>query len=213
MVTTADVQVGDLLPRRLPLLAQAASQIGSPHVRNFGTVVGNVCHADPGGDPPVALLCMDARVILRSRRGERAVPLDHFVLGPYTTVREPDEVAVAVDVAPTDDVWGTAYSKMALRAGDLAVGAAAAAVRVADGTVVEARVAVGGGLAVPRCLHGLERALVGRRCADLPRDLLDLSVTDADDLDLLDDGTYPTWYRAHVLSKLVAESIGKALRT
>jgi len=72
-VTQTQIATSALIREKYMGLAQAAEKVGSVHVRNLGTVGGNVCHADPGADSPPALLALQASVKAVSRRGERII--------------------------------------------------------------------------------------------------------------------------------------------
>jgi CO/xanthine dehydrogenase FAD-binding subunit len=86
---------------RLPGLAMAARTVGSPQIRNRGTVAGNLGAASPAGDSHPALLAADAVVEIESVRGPRRVPVASFYAGVKRNVLEPDELirAVLVPVA------------------------------------------------------------------------------------------------------------------
>jgi CO/xanthine dehydrogenase FAD-binding subunit len=81
-----------------PGLAMAARTVGSPQIRNAGTIGGNLGTASPAGDTLPWLLAMDAQVELASVRGRREVALSDFITGPKRTAREPDELITAVHV-------------------------------------------------------------------------------------------------------------------
>ena len=81
-----------------PGLAMAARTVGSPQIRNTGTIGGNLGTASPAGDTLPWLLAMDAEVELASVRGRREVALSDFITGPKRTAREPDELITAVHV-------------------------------------------------------------------------------------------------------------------
>jgi CO/xanthine dehydrogenase FAD-binding subunit len=83
---------------RLPGLAQAARTVGSPQIRNRGTVAGNLGTASPAGDALPPLLAAGAEVVLASARGERRVSMAAFCLGPKRSARRPDELIAAVRV-------------------------------------------------------------------------------------------------------------------
>jgi CO/xanthine dehydrogenase FAD-binding subunit len=85
----------------LPALAEASRTVGSPQIRNRGTIGGNLGTASPAGDALPPLLVADAEVHLASVRGERRLPLGEFLLGVKRSALEPDELIVAVRVAPT----------------------------------------------------------------------------------------------------------------
>jgi CO/xanthine dehydrogenase FAD-binding subunit len=86
----------------LPGLAQASRTVGSPQIRNRGTVGGNLGSASPAGDAHPPLLACDAVVELASVRGTRRVPIGEFFTGPKRSVLAPDELiaAVLVPAAP-----------------------------------------------------------------------------------------------------------------
>ncbi|MFO7597240.1 MAG: FAD binding domain-containing protein, partial [Desulfocurvibacter africanus] len=68
--------------KHAPVLALALRRIGSPQVRNMGTIGGNICTASPAGDSLPALHILKAEVVLRSRESERALPIADFIRGP-----------------------------------------------------------------------------------------------------------------------------------
>jgi CO/xanthine dehydrogenase FAD-binding subunit len=85
----------------MPALAAAARTVGSPQIRNRGTLGGNLGTGSPAGDSLPPLLIEDAHVELASTRGTRPLPLAEFMLGPKRTALAPDELVVAVRVRPS----------------------------------------------------------------------------------------------------------------
>jgi CO/xanthine dehydrogenase FAD-binding subunit len=81
-----------------PALAQAARTVGSPQIRNTGTIGGNLGTASPAGDTLPVLAALDARVELASATGRRTVALDHFLAGPKHTTLARDELVTAVRI-------------------------------------------------------------------------------------------------------------------
>ena len=82
----------------VPALAEASRTVGSPQIRNRGTVGGNLGTSSPAGDSLPPLLVQEAEVELASTRGERRLPLQEFLLGPKRNALEPDELIVAAHV-------------------------------------------------------------------------------------------------------------------
>lgn len=120
LVRTHDIERSDLIKDRFPAMAAAAPLISDPLVRNLGTVVGSLCHADPQGDWASVMLAMDADIVCRNRQSERRIPVAEFVQGPFTTSLEPDEIATGVDIPdPGVDTFGT-YMKLERKVGDFA---------------------------------------------------------------------------------------------
>ena len=85
----------------LPALAEASRTVGSPQIRNRGTIGGNLGTASPAGDALPPLLVEDAEVELVSARGVRTLPLREFLIGPKRNAAEPDELIAAVRVEPS----------------------------------------------------------------------------------------------------------------
>jgi CO/xanthine dehydrogenase FAD-binding subunit len=85
----------------LPALAEAARTVGSPQIRNRGTLGGNLGTASPAGDELPPLLVEGAEVELASRRGVRRLPLADFIVGPKRSALEPDELILSVVLQPS----------------------------------------------------------------------------------------------------------------
>ncbi len=85
----------------LPALAEASRTVGSPQIRNRGTLGGNLGTASPAGDALPPLLVEEAEVEVASVGGSRRLPLDEFLVGPKRNVLTPDELIVAVVVHPS----------------------------------------------------------------------------------------------------------------
>jgi aerobic carbon-monoxide dehydrogenase medium subunit len=92
MATHRSVEQHGVVQERWPALAFAFSVVASPRVRNQATVGGVVADADYASDPPSMLAALRARVVVRSVRGEREIPMDEFILGHYATALEEDEL-------------------------------------------------------------------------------------------------------------------------
>ena len=89
------------LSERLPALAEASRTVGSPQIRNRGTIGGNLGTASPAGDALPPLLVDRAEVEVASVRGVRTLPLDEFLQGVKRTALEPDELITSVRVSPS----------------------------------------------------------------------------------------------------------------
>lgn len=91
-----------IVRRRLPMLVQAAREIGGVQIQNRGTLGGNLGNGSPAGDTLPVLAAADAIVVLASAGGERRVPFAEFYTGYRASVRRPDELIVAVEVPPVE---------------------------------------------------------------------------------------------------------------
>jgi CO/xanthine dehydrogenase FAD-binding subunit len=93
--------MGASLAEQLPALAEASRTVGSPQIRNRGTLGGNLGTASPAGDALPPLLVEGATVEVASIRGARVIPLEEFLVGPKRNALEPDELIVSLCVAPS----------------------------------------------------------------------------------------------------------------
>jgi len=158
----------------VPLVAEAASEVGDTQIRNRGTIGGNLAEAHPGADLPAAALATDAVVLLRNRDGKREVPITDFFGGGGETAVEQGELLTGVRVPHTDDA-GFAYAKKTHPATGYATVGVAAVVETdgdaggrrnvsdgagAEGTVSSARVAATGAVDRAVRLPSVEDALV-----------------------------------------------------
>jgi CO/xanthine dehydrogenase FAD-binding subunit len=152
-----------LIINNLPVLRQAIKRIGSPLIRNMGTIGGNICTASPAGDTLPPLYALMAEVELRSVKGVRRVPIREFIKGPGSTCLERDEVLTAVLVKKPDEYNLHHYEKVGLRnALACAVVSMAALLRVSPEGVVE-KAALAWGSVGPTVITSpeAEEALIG----------------------------------------------------
>jgi carbon-monoxide dehydrogenase medium subunit len=140
----ADLEHSDLLKGTQPTMAAAAPLVADPLVRNRGTLVGSVCHADPQGDWASVMLALGGSVVAQGTRGKRVIPLAEFVTGPFQNVLEPDEIAIEAVVPPAKGTRGGGYLKLERRVGDFATVGVAVAIETSGDTVVRAGIALTG---------------------------------------------------------------------
>lgn len=146
----------------VPLLAEVWPVFASPLIRNGATIGGNLATASPIGDLAPALLALDATLVLASADGDREVALADFFTGYRETVLRSGELIRAVRV-PTPLAGHTTFRKVAKRRyDDISSVAVAVALEVVDGTVVTARIGLGGVAATPLRARATEAALEGR---------------------------------------------------
>jgi carbon-monoxide dehydrogenase medium subunit len=151
----------ELLPGRYGALADAAPLISDPIVRNLGTVVGSLAHADPQGDWGSVMLAVGAQVRARGSDGTRTIPIEEFFGGPFTTGLEPTEIATWVQVPDPGERAGGTYLKLERKVGDFATVGVAIHVSLSNGTIGKAGIAITG--AGPTNLKAIEaeEALAG----------------------------------------------------
>jgi xanthine dehydrogenase small subunit len=162
----AGVPLADLPPLlegKYPALAETLSRFASRQIRNLATLGGNLGTASPVGDTSPVLVAYDASVILQSFRGTREVPLDGFFTGYRKTIREPDEVILAVRIPPADGALIRSYKVSKRRDLDIATLSAGFRLSVTRGGVVESLKLAYGGLAErTKRAEKTERFLTGK---------------------------------------------------
>jgi aerobic carbon-monoxide dehydrogenase medium subunit len=141
----ADLEWSDLLKGTQPTMAAAAPLIADPIVRNRGTLVGSLCHADPQGDWAAVMMALGGSVVAQGPGGKRSIPVRDFVTGPFENALRPDEIAVEAVVPAAQGVRGGGYLKLERRVGDFATcGVAVATETDASGSVIRAGIALCG---------------------------------------------------------------------
>jgi carbon-monoxide dehydrogenase medium subunit len=120
--------------RLFAILHDAERVIADPVVRNWGTIGGSLCQADPSEDLSAAFAALKSTMVIRGPDGTRTVPAREFHTGPYETVVGPGELLTEIRL-PVRPGGGSGYLKVSRRAGDWPVGAAGAAVWL-DGQVI-----------------------------------------------------------------------------
>ncbi len=141
-----------------PVMAAVAPLVADPIVRNRGTLVGSLCHADPQGDWASVMMALGGSVVAQGPSGRRSILVSDLVSGPFETVLAPDEIAVEAFVpAPTGVPMG-GYLKLERRVGDFATVAAAVSVDMDGDKVV--RAGIGMTAVGPTTLSASEAAAV-----------------------------------------------------
>jgi CO/xanthine dehydrogenase FAD-binding subunit len=203
------------LGSRLPGLAMASRTIGSPQIRNRGTVGGNLATASPAGDAHPALLAADALVEVTSTRGSRRIPVTDFYTGVKRNAMAADELIAAVLITPPSGPQQ--YSKIGTRnAMVIAVAAFGLALhpdRRAVGT------GIGSAAPTPRRAPAAEEFLAGELTStglwesrgDLsPETARRFGELVADAAAPIDDVRGTARYRLHALSVMARRAVGWA---
>jgi aerobic carbon-monoxide dehydrogenase medium subunit len=133
----AQLLESDVAGERFAILHDAERMIADPIVRNWGTVGGSLCQADPSEDLSAAFAAMKGSMVIHGAGGIRVVSARGFHTGPYETVVGPAEMLTEIRL-PIRPGGGSAYLKVARRTGDWPVGAAGAAVWLTDGVIADA---------------------------------------------------------------------------
>jgi carbon-monoxide dehydrogenase medium subunit len=144
LVRHEDLEFSDEIARRQPTIAAAAPLVADPIVRARGTFVGSVCHADPQGDWAATMIALGGHLVVQGPKGKRTIEMKDFVLGPYATALNYNEIAIeAVIPAPKGKAVG-GYLKLERRVGDFATASVAIALDMDGDKVLRAGIALAG---------------------------------------------------------------------
>ncbi len=140
----ATLERSPLLAEQQPTMAAAVPLIADPLVRNRGTLVGSLCHADPQGDWAAAVLALGGVVVAAGPNGRREIPIGDFVKGPFQNSLNYDEIAVEAKIPAAKGTRAGGYLKLERRVGDFATAGVAVALEMSGDAVVRAGIALCG---------------------------------------------------------------------
>ncbi|WP_032384875.1 FAD binding domain-containing protein [Rhodococcoides fascians] len=140
LATHASLASNRAAARTQPLLGRALQLVAHATIRNRGTTVGSIVHADPSAEMPAVIRLLDGSVTVQSVRGRREIAAKDLFLGPLESSLETDEIAIAATVPAVRTGEGTAIDEVARRHGDYALVGVAARVTVAENAVRTAHV-------------------------------------------------------------------------
>ena len=160
MTRHCDVITNGLIAQHAPLIVAATKTVADPAIRHRGTFGGALSHADPAGDLPAVTLALDATFVVEGPSGRRTVPAREFFVDYLQSALAPDELLVEVRV-PKLTGWGVHYEKFQRVAQAWAIVGVAAAVRMENGTIAEARVGLTNMGPTPVRAAAVEAALAG----------------------------------------------------
>lgn len=158
-----DAEVG----RHCAAISDAVPLIGHVGIRNRGTVVGSLAHADSSAEWPALAVLLEASIRVLGATGERTIPARDFFTGLLSTDLRLGEIVVEARFPWPATGAGSAFVEVARRHGDFALGAAGAVLQIGpDGTVSSARIVFAGFASVPVRADEAERMLLGRPASD-----------------------------------------------
>ncbi|MDX1620725.1 MAG: xanthine dehydrogenase family protein subunit M [Nitriliruptorales bacterium] len=193
---------------RLPLLSQALRHVAHPVIRNRGTVVGSIAHADPAAELPAVLGVLGGSVEVRSTAGERVVNAEDLYVGPLESSLEPTELITHARFPVPEGPWGSAFEELARRHGDYALAGVAALVTLdSDGMVATARASFTGVGPVP-VVVGISAELEGQDPVALDTDEAVSTALQA--IEPQSDIHATAEYRRHLSGVLLARALREA---
>ena len=190
-------------------LVRAAAGIGSPQVRNAGTVGGNIANASPAGDTYPALMVLGAEAALRGPGGTRTVKIEDIPTGPGATRIRRDELLTRIAFERPPAGCYSGFIKIGLR-NALAISVASAAILVTarDGKLDHVRIACGAVAPRPIRITGVEKMLAGEE--PTPELIAEAGQAACRSCDPVSDIRADKQYRRHVLGVIVTRLVEDA---
>lgn len=198
------------LPPAFDGLKMAAREVGSVQIQNVGTLAGNLCNASPAADGVPPLLTLNAMVEITGPSGVRRLPLDRFLTGPRQTALGTGDLLTALHI-PDFEAAVSQFSKLGSRKYlVISIAMVAVLLRVQNGAISHAHVAVGACSAVATRLRQLESDLIGLKAVT---GTVSGSVTSShlNPLSPIDDVRGSMEYRMDVVVPLIERTISAAL--
>lgn len=204
------VETSPIVRRHAPVLAASSSQVGSPQIRNLGTIGGNVANASPAADTISALAALSAEVEVASTGGVRRVPLPELYQGAGKTALAPDEIIVSFTI-PKKPGWRSAFCKLGRRKA-LAISRLNAAVLLQmDGEMIlDARIAPGCVFSAPDRVVTAEAMLKGQQASSAL--FARAGEETAEEMVRRSGVRWSTAYKKPALAAVVSEALEKAWR-
>jgi carbon-monoxide dehydrogenase medium subunit len=199
-----------LVYEHYPIFRDAELVIADPIVRNWGTVGGSLCQADPAEDLSAAFAAVRATVVITGQQGSRTVTARELHTGPYETVIEPGELLTEIRL-PIRANTGSAYEKVERRVGDWSIVAVGAVLTLsADGSIEEAGIGLTAVGAHQFAAPEAEVYLAGKPAT--AEHFNQAAVIAAEHTSPVADQRGPVDYKRHLTAELTARALRTAAR-
>lgn len=211
LATMTQIESTPGLPPAVECLKEAAAVMGTPLIRNLGTIGGNLVNARPAADTAIAVIALGAEIELSSGAGVRKVEASRFITAPGRTAKRPDELVTAIRIS-TAPHQGSAYIRQGTRK-QLEIALASAATWVEldprSGKVANARICLGAVGPTPLLAERAVKDLVGRE----PTAEVVASVAKAarNDAKPIDDFRGSAAYRLQIIEAFVGRTVAAAV--
>lgn len=186
------------------ILKEAVSQIAAPAIRNLGTIGGNICNGSPKADSALVLFAIDAKLVLKSNKGERTLPIKDFYLGRKKTALQKDEllVEIIIDKTGLDNYY---YKKVGAR-NALAISRVsfAAILDVQEGKIVKCMTAFGAVSDVIISRRDIDQMFVGKTIEEA-KAIKETYLTSYNEAIVPIRGRISAEYRKHVCMNLLED--------
>jgi carbon-monoxide dehydrogenase medium subunit len=209
IVTHHTLQASSVIKEKIPILHEATNHLGTPQIRNVGTIGGNLCNASPAADTAPPLMVLGAQLKILSIEGERRIPIEKLFESAKKTSLERSELLAEILIPRQTDEYGGAFMKIGRRAGhDISVVNGAVMIKLKDGRIKDARIALGSVAHTPMRALKAETFLRGKECSEgHVRKASEIASTE---ISPISDVRASAEYRRHVVESLVEVAVQRA---
>jgi len=167
LATHRSIEKSPVIQNGFSVLAEMEQNISSVETRNWGTIGGNVCHGDPGGDPVPVLIALNAKLKTTSLSGERTIDAEDFTLDYFETALRHDELLAEIQIPSIPPNTGVKFTKYSQIAGDYATASVAVLITLdKNGICNNVRIALGSVGIAPMRAKKTEEILKGKKIND-----------------------------------------------
>jgi aerobic carbon-monoxide dehydrogenase medium subunit len=212
MTTHHEIESSAEIAGAYPMLTEMAREIACGRIKNRGTIGGNICLADPQGDPPVAMIALRAKLRASGPSGPRDIVATAFYTDLYTTALAKDELLREIQVPAQPDNTGMAFGKFSARRAMDYSSTVSAAVRLvrdpASGRIIDIGIGIGGAGLTPIWAQSTESTLRDKR----PDGATIAAMHDAlqYEIEPIGDDLYSADYKRHVAAVILKRTLERA---
>lgn len=212
LATHSQIEHSPAVAEASPLLIAMCREIACDRIKNRGTIGGNICLADPQGDPAIALLALNSTVSALGPEGQRTIPIRQFFTDLYETALTQDEFLHSIYIPPLDGGAGFAYEKFGARKAMDYSSAISAAVQLSldsgSGAITHIGTGLGGVGVMPAWSVAVENLFKGAKPeGDIFAQMRDIL---CEELEPISDNLYSQDYKRHVSCVMLERAITKA---
>jgi len=162
------IEKSSLINEHFPVLINMEQNLASIQTRNWGTIGGNLAHADPAGDPGPVLIALKAIVKVANKDRERTLPIEEFFLDYFETALEEGELLLEIQIPVTPPKTATVYEKFNIIKNEQAIVSVAASITLDKNGLncTDARIVLGASAPIPKRVKEAEQMLVGQKLTD-----------------------------------------------
>ena len=210
LTTHRAIEKSPLIQEKYNVLSEMEKSVASVQTRNWGTIGGNLCSADPIGDPAPSLIALGAKLKLVSAKGERVVALEEFFTDYFTTIIEPDEILAEIQMPTPAPNTGIEYMKFSTIEAGIKIVSTSVAITVEAGSDVckDAKIIMSAVAPIPLVTKKAAEMLKGKKLTD---DLIEEAAKmAASETDPTSDVHASAEYRKEIAKVLVKRATKKA---